>query len=98
MGVVLTEEPLVLFLSRAVRARIAPAVEQVAALAAMAALVTGGLGGRCAVIDDPEFVEVGDADHDLIEVRIVGDAVAVRPIGIGPDASPRRVGPDVADR
>ena len=96
--IVLGEKPLISLLTGAVSARIPPAVEEIAPLAAAAAAVAGGLGGRGAVIDNPEFTEGVDAHRDLIEVGIVSDAVEVRPIGV--DA--RRplaggVAPDVAD-
>src|SRR4051812_16403185 len=59
--VVLGEELLIGDRPRTVDARIAPAVEQVAAFAALAAGVTGRFGRRGAVIDDPDLAEIVNA-------------------------------------
>src|SRR5437879_4061067 len=99
MGVVLGEQFLVLFLAGAIRAWIAPAVEQVAAFAAAAARMSRRFRCRRAMIDDPEFAEGMDADDKLIEIRIIGHGVEVRPIRVDAGWSPgRRVGPYIADR
>jgi hypothetical protein len=47
--------------------RVAPAIEQVAALARAATRAARGLGGGRAVIDHPDFVEAIYAQDDLIE-------------------------------
>ncbi len=82
MGVVLGEELLVGLGAGPVGARVAPAIEQVAALAAAAAGVAGRLGRRRAVVDDPDLAERVHAHHDLVEVGVVGDRVEVGPVGI----------------
>ena len=82
VGVVLVKELPVRLRPRPIGPRIAPAIEKIAALAPAAAVVAGRLGGRRAVIDDPELAELPDAHGDLIEIRIVGDAVAVRVIRV----------------
>ncbi len=65
---------------RPVSGRIAPTIEDVAALAAFAARVTLRLGGRGAVVDDVNLTEVVVADHDLVERGIVIDCIAMGPI------------------
>src|SRR5205807_1488286 len=69
LRVVLKEEFLVLGASGAIGARVAPAIEKVAASSVAAALVPGGLGD--AVVDDPNLVEFGAAEHDLVEIGAV---------------------------
>ena len=97
MGIVLGEEPLIRLRAGAVGVGIAPAVEEVSPFAALSALVAGGLGGRRAVVDDPELAERADADHDLIELGVVGDRVDVGPVGDDPPVAPRRRVADVAN-
>ena len=55
-------------------------VQQVAALARVAAGVTRRLCGRRAVIDDPELAELSNGEDDLVEVGVVVDAIGVCPI------------------
>src|SRR4029079_6770678 len=45
------------------------------------ASVPGSFGRRGAVIDDPDFAEVVNADHELIELGAIVDGVHVGPIG-----------------
>ena len=97
MGIVLGEEPLIGLRAGAVGDRVAPAVEEVASFAALSTGVGGGLGGCRAVVDDPELTERADADHDLIELGVVGNRVAVGPVGDDPAVAPRRRVADVAD-
>ena len=59
--------------------RITPAVQDVAALAAAAAGVAGGLRGGGAVVDHKQLTVAADTDHDLIEPSVVVDAVGVVP-------------------
>ena len=82
VGIVLVEQPLIHFRAVAIGTRIAPSVKQVAPLATAAPLVTGGLGGRRAVVNDPELAECMNADHDLVELGVVGDRIEVGPVGI----------------
>src|SRR5262249_10234222 len=82
VGVVLREELLILLCAGAIGAGIAPAIEQIAAFAAAAANVAGGLRRGRAVIDDPEFAKFMDAHGNLIEIGIVRDRVEVRDIWI----------------
>src|SRR5262249_16715649 len=81
MGVVLEENLLVADIASAEGARIAPPIKQIAALALFAAHVTGGLRCRGAVVDDPKLAEAMDADHDLVQFGMVGEAVEVVPVG-----------------
>ena len=60
--------------------RIAVAIQQVAAMSRAAAAVAGGLGRGGAVIDNPELAEFAQREDDLIQLRVVVDAVAMRPI------------------
>src|SRR5579884_1877075 len=80
--IVLPEQLLVRLGAGTIGPRIAPAVEQIAALAAAAACVAGRFGRRRAVIDNPELAEAVNADSNLIEFGVVGHAVEVRPVGI----------------
>ena len=89
MGVVWIEELLVGLRPGAGREGIAPSVEQVAPLPATAALVAGGLGGRRAVVDDPDLAEIPGAQHDLVELGVVGDRVDVAPFGEKPTVTRR---------
>src|SRR5262249_10248556 len=50
-----------------------------------------------AVVDDPELAERADADHDLIELGVVGHRVDVGPVGEYPPVTPSRRVADVAD-
>src|SRR5262249_53467105 len=97
VGVVLAGELLVLVAAGAVGPRVAPAVEQVAALAVAAALVAGRLGGGGAVVEDPDLAELVDAEHDLVQLGVVGHGVDVGPVRL--DARPLLAGggADVAD-
>src|SRR5438105_12192555 len=70
VGVVLGEQRLILSGAGGIGARIAPAIEEVAAFAAFAPRVPGGFGGARAVIDDPELAEVMDAEGYLIEIGV----------------------------
>ena len=58
---------------------IAPAINEVAAFALLAAGVTGCFFHRGAVINDPNFVAATGAEHDLVERRIVVERVHVIP-------------------
>ena len=76
--------------------RVAPAVEQITALAALAAGVAGGLGRRRAVVNDPDLAERCDGQHDLIPLGVIGHRVDVHPVGLGKRCRLRR-GAEVAD-
>ena len=80
-GAMLGKQPLVRVGSVAVRPRIAPAIEQIAAHAAPPAAMRGRLGRSRAVIDDPNLAELMDAQHDLVEIGVVGNRVCVHEIG-----------------
>ncbi len=80
MGVVLIEEPLILRRAGAIGLRIAPAVEQIAAVAGAASFVPRRFGRRGGVVDDPDFAELPSTKHHLIELGIVGDGIAVDPV------------------
>src|SRR5262249_15196478 len=80
LRVVLAEQLLVLDRAGAVGTGVAPAVEDIAALAVAAALVAGGIGRGRAVVDDPDLAELVDAQHDLVQLRVVGHAVDVQPV------------------
>ena len=60
-------------------ARVAPAIKQVAALAAVPPGMAGGLLLARAVVDDPNLAEMADGDHNLIQFRVVVQRVGVRP-------------------
>ena len=75
----LVEEALLHLRAVSIRTRVAPAVKEVAPLAAAAALVTGCFGGRRAVVDDADLAERENAHHDLVEAGIVGDGIEVGP-------------------
>ena len=81
VGVVRAEEGFIGGGAPAVGFGVAPAVEQVAAAAAVAAGGAGRLGCGGAVVDDVELVEAAGAEDDLIQVGIVRKAVAVYPVG-----------------
>ena len=81
-GVVLGEQSLIDIRASPICPRINPAVKQIAPRAAFAPFVTGSFGRGGAVIDNPDFAEVVDADDKLIEIGVVSDRIDVRPIGI----------------
>ena len=58
--------------------------------------MAGGLRGRGAVVEDPDFVEPGGAHGDLIEFGVVGDRVHVQEVG--PEVALFRAGGDVTER
>src|SRR5262249_36928798 len=80
VGIVLEVKLPIIALAGTVQLRIAPAIEQVAALATLAAGMTLGLGRGRAVIDDPELAHLVDRQHDLVEFRVVGQAIDMGPI------------------
>lgn len=63
-----------------VSGRIAPAEQEIAALARDPARMRGRLRSGCTVIDHPHFVEKVRTDYNLIQGGIVIDAVHVYPI------------------
>ena len=75
VGVVLPEQPLIGRRTRAVCARISPAVQEIAALALLAAAAPGRLRRRGAVIENPDLAEIPQADDDLILLRVVRTAL-----------------------
>src|SRR5262249_32009802 len=80
LGFVLVEELLIRRGAAAVVLRIAPAIEQVAALAEASALRALRLGGRGRVVDDEDLVELGRAQEDEVGRGLVVDAVHVHPV------------------
>src|SRR5205823_3848936 len=78
--VVLAEQLLVRGGAGTVRARVAPPIDEVAAFTTLAAGVCGRFRLRRAVVDDPDFVELVNAQYDLVEFRVVGDGVGVHPV------------------
>src|SRR5262249_39992359 len=86
MCVVLAEEPLIGVGARSVSFGVPPAVEEVAALAALAARMAGRFRLRCAVIDDPEFAEGVYAHDDLVEIGVVRNGIDVGPVRAWPAA------------
>ena len=60
---------------------VSPTIEEIAALSMFAAIVAGRFGGGRAMVDDPDFAELAGAQHDLIELSVVRDGVAVDPVG-----------------
>ena len=79
LRVVLLDELLVAHRAATVGGGIAPAINEVAAFALLAAGVTGGFFRRGAVINDPNFVAATGAEHDLVERGIVVERVHVVP-------------------
>ena len=65
-----------------IRLRVSPTVQQIAALAGSAARMRSGLSGCRAVVDHPDFAQVMYAEHDLIQARVVVNAVGVQPVGV----------------
>ena len=90
MRVVRKEEALIVGGSSLVRPRIAPAVKEVAALAAVPAGMPGGLFYARGAVDDPYLAEVADGDHNLIEFGVVIQCVGMRPIGSVSPVATRR--------
>jgi hypothetical protein len=66
--------------ARAVGAGVAPPVEQVAPLSVPAAAVARGLGPGGGVVDHPDLVDRVDADHELVELRVVRHGIDVEPV------------------
>ncbi len=95
--IVLGEELLIGDRPRPVDAGIAPAVEQVAAFAALAAGVTGRLGRRGAVVEDPDLAEIVNAHQNLVKLGVIGHGVEVVPVRVDP-LGPARRRTDVPDR
>jgi hypothetical protein len=52
-----------------------------------AAGMSGRLRRSRTVIDDPEFVERADAQHNLVQISVIGHGVGVRPIRDEPQVS-----------
>src|SRR5438067_3854412 len=77
-NVVLTKEHLLFFVSPRISPRVAPAIQEIASLFPTPTGMTGGLCGGGAVIDNPDLVEFGCADYDLIEFGVVGNGVHVQ--------------------
>ena len=75
----LFEQHLVVFGARVVGLGVAPAVHQVAAQAAVAARVRRCFGGGGAVIEYPQLATAADAEHDLVQIRVVVDRVHMVP-------------------
>ena len=71
---------------------VAPAVEEITAVAVHASFVTCGFIRCRAMIDDPDLVEVVGADEDLVEPGVV-----VHRGKIGPAGDPRLVEVDVGE-
>ena len=82
LDVVLTEEALIEAGAVAVGSRVAPAVEEIAPLPPATARVSPGFFRGGAVVDDPDLVELGTAERDLIELGVVSHRVDVHPVGI----------------
>src|SRR5262249_39780035 len=89
VGTVLGEKPLIGVAAAAVGLGIAPAEQEIAPFAALAPLVRGRFLGARAMVDHPHFVELVDAEHDLIELRVVRDRVHVHPIAFEGPPPPR---------
>ena len=67
---------------RAIRRRIAPPIQEIAAVAATSTQVAGRfLTGR-AVIDHPNFTVIAHRHDDLVKVCVVGDGIGVCPVRI----------------
>ena len=71
LRVVLLVEHLVGVLARAVEQRVTPAIEQVAALGVLPAGVARCLSAGGGVVDDPELAAAANAEHDLVDVRVI---------------------------
>jgi len=71
---------------------VAPAVEEIAAVAVDATLVACRFLGGGAVVDDPDLVEVMGADEDLVELGVV-----IHGVDIGPASAPVLVEVDVGE-
>jgi hypothetical protein len=74
LGIVLVAKLLIGEGSLIVGGRVAPAVEE----------VSGGTGGFCGggiMVDNPNFIEGGAGDEDLVEFGMIVDAVEVEPVG-----------------
>src|SRR5438093_168881 len=78
----LPEKTLVHVRAGAVSAGIPPAVEKITAFTPASTGMSGGLGRGCAVVDDPDFIEGPDAQHDLVKLGVVGDRIDVRPVPV----------------
>ena len=81
VSIVLDEKLLIASGASAIDLRITPAVEDITPFSAPPAGVPGSFGRRGGVIDNPDFAEVVNADHDLVEPGVVVDSVHVSPIG-----------------
>ena len=71
---------------------VAPAVQEIAAIAVDAALVACRFLSGCAVVDDPNLVEVMGAYENLVELGVV-----VHGVDIGPARAPVLVEVDVGE-
>src|SRR5436305_3403946 len=80
LHVVLKEEALIGLCTVAIGSRVAPAIENVAPLAVAAARVTLGFLRRGAMVDNPDFREVGTAQDNLVKIGVVIHRVGVHPI------------------
>src|SRR5262249_18386419 len=73
IGAMLTKKLLIVRHAGAIGARVAPAIEQIAASAPPPAAVPRRLGRGSAVINNPHLIKREHADDDLIQLCVVGD-------------------------
>ena len=71
---------------------VAPAIEQISTVSAVATSVTSSLLGGRAVVNDPDLVEVMGANENLVELGVV-----IHGVDIGPARAPILVEVDVGE-
>src|SRR5262245_30053720 len=80
-NVVLATKGLILLAPPRISLRFAAPRKNVAALLPATTGVRGGLFGRRAVVDQPDFIEARGAHGDLIKLGIVGNRIHVQQVG-----------------
>ena len=80
LHIVLSEELLVTGEAFVVHLRVAPTIQDIAALSSISSRMPCGFFCGCAVVDDVHFVHPSAREGDLVQSAVVIQAVAVHPV------------------